>query len=84
MELIEINMTSLFAQLGEASDEFSIEHFIDLHGAMSDGMHLHEAAFWSPSQASFLCEAMVLDAAWAPVVDDLNAKLHQATGFAAP
>jgi hypothetical protein len=83
MELIEINMTSLFAQLGEASDAFSIEHFIDLHGAMSDATHLHEAAFWSPSQASFLCEAMVLDAAWAPVVDDLNAKLHQAPGPAA-
>jgi hypothetical protein len=29
------------------------------------------------SQASFLRDALMLDAAWAPVVDELNAKLHQ-------
>jgi hypothetical protein len=82
MELIEKNMSTLFAQLGEASDEAGIAHFIALHGSLSGGTHLHEAAFWSASQASFLREALVLDAAWAPVVDELNAKLHRSPGAA--
>jgi hypothetical protein len=76
MDLIEKNMSNLFAQLGEASDDAGIAHFIALHGRLSGGTHLHEAAFWSASQASFLREAMLQDAAWAPVVDELNAKLH--------
>jgi hypothetical protein len=78
VELIEKNMGTLFAQLGEASDEAGIARFIAAHAGLSGSTHLHEAAFWNPAQASFLCEAMVLDAAWAPVVDELNAKLHQA------
>jgi hypothetical protein len=48
-----------------------------LHGSLPGGTRLHEATFWSTSQASFLRDALVLDAAWAPVVDELNAKLHQ-------
>ncbi len=84
MELIVKNMTSLFAQLGEANDDADIANFIALHGAMSGGTPLHEASFWSPTQASFLREAMVLDAAWAPVVDELNAKLHISPDLAVP
>jgi hypothetical protein len=80
MELIEKSMSTLFAQLGEASDEVGIAAFIEMHGSLSGGTHLHEAAFWSTSQASFLREALLADAAWAPVVDELNAKLHRAPG----
>jgi hypothetical protein len=77
MELIEKNMSSLFSQLGEASDDISIADFIELHGTLSGGTNLHDATFWSASQASFLRESLVLDAAWAPVADELNAKLHR-------
>jgi hypothetical protein len=77
MELIEKNMSNLFAQLGEATDEVGMANFIKLHGSLPGGTRLHEATFWSTSQASFLRDALVLDAAWAPVVDELNAKLHQ-------
>jgi hypothetical protein len=76
MELIEKSMASLFAQLGEPSNEAAINHFIQRHAPLSGATRLHEASFWSPSQACFLREAIVLDAAWAPVVDELNALLH--------
>jgi hypothetical protein len=80
MEMIEKNMTSLFDQLGEASDDAGIARFIAAHDGLSGDTPLHKADFWSASQASFLREAMVTDAAWAPVVDELNAKLHSAPG----
>ena len=76
MELIEKNMSSLFKQLGELHDDVGIANFIALHGCLSGDTHLHEAVFWSVSQANFLREALVQDAAWAPVVDALNATLH--------
>jgi hypothetical protein len=83
MELIEKSMSTLFAQLGEASDENGIALFIEMHASLSGGTHLHDAAFWSASQADFLREAILQDASWAPVVDELNAKLHRAPGVAA-
>lgn len=78
MELLEINMHSLFAQLGEPNDDASIARFIARNGHLHGGTHLHEATFWSPSQAAFLRDAMLQDATWAPVVDELNTKLHLA------
>ena len=77
MELIEISMSSLFAQLGEPSDAAGMARFIECHSQLPGTTLLHEAPFWTASQASFLREAIVLDAAWAPIVDALNAKLHQ-------
>lgn len=76
MELIEKNMSSLFKQLGEGHDDVGIANFIERHGGLPGDTHLHEAVFWSLSQANFLREALVQDAAWAPVVDALNATLH--------
>ena len=76
MELIETSLSKLFEQLGEASDEQAIERFIAAHGNLPNDIHLHEAHFWSVSQASFLKEAKKLDSAWSQVVDELNVKLH--------
>lgn len=78
MEMISKSMTTLFEQLGESSDEVSIALFIQLHGTLKGGVLLHEAPCWTAAQAGFLKEALTLDAAWAPVVDELNARLHQA------
>lgn len=78
MELMETNMHSLFAQLGEPNDDASIARFIAKNGFLPGGTHLHEARFWSPSQAAFLREATLQDSTWAPVVDELNTKLHLA------
>ena len=76
MELITPNMENLFAQLGEPNDEAAITRFIGKHGHLTGSTELHDAAFWSASQATFLRDAIALDAHWAPVVDELNAKLH--------
>lgn len=78
MEILVPNIYTLFAQLGEANDDASIERFIATHAPLHGSTPLHEAGFWSPSQAAFLREAVLLDAAWAPVVDGLNTRLHQA------
>jgi len=79
MDMQPPDMQSLFAQLGEANDPASIARFIARHGHLQGPTRLHEAAFWTPAQARFLREAWQQDADWAPVVDTLNAQLHQAT-----
>ena len=76
MERSVHNLTTLFAQLGQPSDETSIAQFIESHRPLADDVLLHEAAFWTPAQASFLCEAIRDDADWAEVADELNAGLR--------
>jgi hypothetical protein len=76
MERSMPNLSNLFAQLGEASDEGAIARFIATHGPLDSDVQLHEATFWTPAQAAFLREAMLEDAEWAAIVDELNAELH--------
>ena len=70
------SMSNLFAQLGEANDPAAIARFIETHNPLPEDVKLHEAAFWSPSQATFLCESILQDADWAEVVDELNVELR--------
>ena len=70
------NLSNLFAQLGQPDDEAAIARFIEAYRPLPGGMKLHEAAFWTPSQASFLCEALLDDADWADAADELNIALH--------
>jgi hypothetical protein len=70
------NMSNLFAQLGQANDEQAIARFIETWQPLANGVQLHEAAFWTPSQAAFLREAILDDADWAEVADALNVGLH--------
>ena len=70
------NMSSLFAQLGLANDEAAIAQFIEKHHPLPDNVRLHQASFWTASQAGFLCEALCEDADWAEIADELNAELH--------
>lgn len=76
MERSEYNMSNLFSQLGQSNDEASIERFLETHGPLPSAMALHEAAFWTPAQACFLREAILEDAEWAEIVDELNSELH--------
>ncbi len=80
MELAVRDMGSLFAQLGKANDAKAIALFIESHGPLGREVLLHEAGFWTLSQANFLREAILDDANWAGVVDALNAELHAASG----
>lgn len=72
--------SELFAQLGLDSDPDSVRDFIFSHAPLPEQVRLEEAAFWTPSQASLLREALLRDADWAPVVDQLNVALRQAPG----
>lgn len=72
MDRLSVNMSKLFSQLGRANGSASIKAFIDANAPMNGDVQLHEAAFWSASQASFLRDALLEDAEWAVVVDALN------------
>jgi len=75
MELNNHPFTELFDQLGLASDEASIEAFIDSHRPLPEGVTLGNAPFWTDPQRQFLRESIAADADWAPVVDQLNLAL---------
>lgn len=70
------DMSNLFAQLGEPSDEAGIACFIERHSPLPGSVQLHDAAFWTAAQSRFLREAILEDADWAEVIDALNRELH--------
>lgn len=76
MELTTPTLATLFEQLGLASDEASIDKFIEAHGPLADDVKVSEADFWTPQQARLLKEKLNEDAEWAPLVDALNVLLH--------
>ncbi|MCG9596705.1 DUF2789 domain-containing protein [Vibrio sp. Isolate25] len=76
MEMHQHSMPDLFRQLGLDSSEESIRDFVNNHSGLVVGTALYEAFFWSPSQATFLKEAIEEDADWAEVVDQLDAMLR--------
>jgi hypothetical protein len=69
-------MSNLFAQLGQPNDEAAIARFIETNRPLHGSLRLHEAAFWTPAQASFLCEALRDDADWSEIADELSVKLR--------
>lgn len=68
-------LSQLFDQLGLASDPCSIDQFIASHRLPAD-VPLSRAAFWDPSQASFLRESYQQDADWVEAIDQLNQRLR--------
>jgi hypothetical protein len=71
------HFTELFEQLGLPADEASIRDFIERHAPLPETLQLHEAPFWSESQAAFIFNALEEDADWAEVVDHLDASLRK-------
>lgn len=76
MESNSHSLASLFDQLGLNSSEHAIHDFINEHAQLTSDVALHEADFWSASQASFLKQAKDDDADWAEVVDQLDLMLR--------
>lgn len=70
-------LQTLFEQLGLASDQASIEAFIEKH-SLAEDVKLADAPFWSTAQAQFLKEKLLADDNWAIVIDELNTRLHYA------
>jgi len=72
------SMTHLFTQLGLPSKPADIQAFIDSNRPLAAHLALHEAPFWTPSQAGFLREQVQDDADWAGIIDRLDSGLRQA------
>lgn len=66
----------LFEQLGLGSSPEQIRVFLETHAPLAGDLALPDAPFWTPSQATFLREALLEDSDWAEVVDALNAALR--------
>lgn len=77
MQLTDHSVSELFAQLGLPDGEADIQAFAAAHRTLPGDALLHEAPFWTESQARFLREEIRNDAAWAPAVDQLNLMLHK-------
>lgn len=71
-------LEGLFDQLGLDSSPAAIDAFIARHSPLGEDRKLVDAPFWSAPQAAFLKQQLQADADWAPVVDELNLRLHQA------
>jgi len=70
------SMVSLFKQLGLENTEEGIRSFIETNRQLAGGIELHEAPFWSASQASFLKQVVLDDADWVAIVNQLDASLR--------
>jgi hypothetical protein len=77
MDALFHRMDNLFAQLGLPADAAAIRHFVATHGPLPAGILLSEAPFWTPAQAEFLREQILVDADWAEVIDELNGELTE-------
>jgi hypothetical protein len=71
------NIPTLFAQLGLDNTRSGIYHFVKLHKIADNRTRLSQAEFWSPSQASFIEDALAEDGDWSEVIDQLDAMLRK-------
>jgi hypothetical protein len=71
------SMTNLFNQLGLPSELADIEAFIEAHRPLAADLQLHEAPFWTASQAGLLREQVIDDADWVGIIDQLDSGLRQ-------
>lgn len=69
-------LSELFKQLGLPTDSAGIEQFILSHSPLPDEIPLADAPFWSPTQSTFLREAIAENADWAEVIELLNVLLR--------
>lgn len=74
------HFSDLFAQLGLPSDAPGIATFLSEHAPLAGNIKLQDAKFWSPAQAAFLREALLQDADWAELVDQLSEALRGPEG----
>lgn len=76
MDTSSHTLSTLFDQLGMPSDAASIEKFVTANSPLPREIALHDAPFWSASQASFLEEGIEDDSDWAEVIDELDALMR--------
>lgn len=76
MDTSKHTLTTLFEQLGLASEKNSIEEFVARHSPLPREIALQDAPFWSESQSHFLEEGLEEDSDWAELIDELDAMLR--------
>lgn len=76
MEAQRHSLENLFEQLGIATTDNGIGAFIDKNTPIPSTIALHQASFWTPSQAAFLLQSKVDDADWSELVDQLDVMLR--------
>lgn len=77
MQMTQLTMNALFAQLGLANNDAAIAEFLDAHAHADTALHLHESPIWNAAQAAFLRQAILDDADWCVVVDQLDTRLRK-------
>ncbi len=77
MDVSKKTLGTLFDQLGLSNDAAAIEAFIQSHTLLNRAGPIWAEPFWSPSQASFLKEALENDADWSEIVDEMSNLLHK-------
>ncbi|HWK54836.1 MAG TPA: DUF2789 family protein [Hyphomicrobiales bacterium] len=77
MQMKQLTMNALFAQLGLANSDEAIVAFLDANPHARLSAHLHESPIWNASQAAFLRQAILDDADWCNLVDQLDARLRK-------
>ncbi len=77
LEQTEYTMNNLFAQLGLPNSDSDIDNFIK-NNQLDEEVSLKDAPFLDEQQKMFIREEWKLDAVWALVIDELNARLHEA------
>ncbi|MCG7200809.1 DUF2789 domain-containing protein [Marinobacter pelagius] len=76
MDTSKHSLSTLFEQLGLASDDRSIEDFVARHSPLPREIALQDAPFWSESQSHFLEEGLEEDSDWAEIIDELDAMMR--------
>ncbi|AEE22104.1 DUF2789 family protein [Paraglaciecola chathamensis] len=76
MENYHTTMGDLFEQLGLSGQEGDVEAFIETHKGLRQGVHIEDAEFWSKAQAEFIRNALLEDAEWAELIDQLNTRIR--------
>ncbi|MCH7672542.1 MAG: DUF2789 domain-containing protein [Proteobacteria bacterium] len=75
MDLSARTLNTLFAQLGLGASDEDIDRFIGQHRIEHD-RELVAAEFWTVAQVAFLREALLDDADWVVLVDQLDTRLR--------
>jgi hypothetical protein len=76
MDTSKHNLSTLFEQLGLASDAKSIEDFVARYSPLPREVAIQDAPFWSESQSHFLEEGLEDDSDWAEIIDELDAQMR--------
>ena len=70
MDTSSHDLSSLFLQLGLASNPAEVAAFVATHH-LDQRMRLCDAPFWNKAQAQFLRESLEQDSDWAVAADEL-------------